>query len=64
MFEWQLTAKDTRIRVPHWYIAPLFAALAWVPWIHWSRRFSLRTLLIATALVAVGLGVIMLLIRL
>ena len=34
------------------------AALAAAPWIRWSRRFSLRTLLIATTLVAVVLGLI------
>jgi hypothetical protein len=28
------------------------------PWIKWSSRFSLRTLLIATTLVAVGLGIV------
>jgi hypothetical protein len=32
------------------------AALAALPWIRWSNRFSLRTLLIATTLVAVVLG--------
>ena len=41
--------------VPHWFGVLLFAALAVVPWI---RRFSLRTLLIATTLVAVALGLI------
>jgi hypothetical protein len=39
-------------------IIPLVIALSTCPWIHWSRRFSLRTLLIATTLVAVLLGVI------
>ena len=34
----------------------LVAALVAVPWIPYSRRFSLRTLLIATTLVAVVLG--------
>jgi hypothetical protein len=35
----------------------LFAAgCAAAPWIGWSKRFSLRTLLVATTLVAVGLG--------
>jgi hypothetical protein len=56
MFECQLRAKDTRFRLPHWYIAPLFAAAAFAPRFHWSRRFSLRTLLIATALVALAMG--------
>jgi hypothetical protein len=32
--------------------------LSIVPWVHWTARFSLRTLLIATTLVAVALGLI------
>jgi hypothetical protein len=44
------------IMFPHWFAAVLTAMLAGVPWIR--RRFSLRTLLIATTLVAVGLGTI------
>ena len=41
------------------YLAVAFAALlAGVPWIGWSTRFSLRTLLIATTLVAVALAAI------
>jgi hypothetical protein len=41
---------------PHWFLIILalgVAAVSWAPW-----RFSLRTLLIATMLVAVGLGLI------
>jgi hypothetical protein len=34
------------------------ATLAIVPWIKWSQRFSLRTLLFATTLVAVVLGLV------
>jgi hypothetical protein len=45
--------------VPHWFLVLLSAALAACPWI--PRRFSLRTLQIATTLVAVGLGIIVLL---
>jgi hypothetical protein len=42
--------------VPHWFLALLSGAFTAVPWIRW--RFRLRTLLIATTLVAVVLGVI------
>jgi hypothetical protein len=42
--------------VPHWLPALLSAALAVIPWFSRSWRFSLRTLLIATTLVAVLLG--------
>jgi hypothetical protein len=41
---------------PHWFAAIVSVTLAAVPWIRWSNRFSLRTLLIATTLVAVVLG--------
>jgi hypothetical protein len=44
--------------VPHWILLIVSGSLAIVPWIHWSKRFSLRTLLIATTLVAMGLGII------
>jgi hypothetical protein len=39
--------------VPYWFLVLLFAVIPWLPY-----RFSLRTLLIATALVAVGLGMV------
>ena len=39
-----------------WCWATFFAALSAAPWIRW--RFSLRTLLIATTLIAVVLGVV------
>jgi hypothetical protein len=44
---------------PLWCILPFLVMTAWAPWICWSRRFTLRTLLIATTLVAVVLGLIM-----
>jgi hypothetical protein len=44
--------------VPVWFLALLSVALAALPWVYWSKRFRLRTLLIATTLVAVGLGLI------
>jgi hypothetical protein len=47
-----------RIVVPHWFLLLLAASLSGVSWIGVSRRFSLRTLLIVTTLVAVVLGLI------
>jgi len=44
--------------IPYWTLTLLAAIFAAVPWISWKKRFSLRTLLIATTLVAVALGVI------
>ena len=42
--------------VPHWLVTALFAIIGFVPWIPW--KFSLRTLLIATTLIAVVLGLV------
>ncbi|HEY3392219.1 MAG TPA: hypothetical protein VGK58_05910 [Lacipirellulaceae bacterium] len=47
-----------RIFMPHLVVVLAFGVGAMIPWIRWSYRFSLRTLLIATTLVAVGLGII------
>jgi hypothetical protein len=44
------------LQVPHWFMVILSVAIAFFPWMRW--RFSLRTLLIATMLVAVGLGLV------
>jgi hypothetical protein len=44
------------IKIPYWFPVLLSAGLASLPWIRPSFRFSLRTLLFAMTLVAVGLG--------
>jgi hypothetical protein len=44
------------VQAPNWFPVLAAAAVSIVPWIKW--RFSLRTLLIAMALVAMGLGII------
>jgi hypothetical protein len=46
------------VATAYWCPALLLATVAIAPWMRWSKRFSLRTLLIATTLVAVMLGVI------
>ena len=45
-----------RMILPHLLLVVLGTTLAAIPWLPW--RFSLRTLLIATTLVAVGLGAV------
>jgi hypothetical protein len=58
--------KWTIVVFPHWLpvvVCGTFAAIPWTPWIPWSNRFSLRTLLIAMTLLAVGLGSIIVLSR-
>src|SRR4051812_4306798 len=55
-FEASLKPTGVRLVIPDWFLIVLSATLATAPWIHCSKRFSLRTLLIATTLVAVVLG--------
>jgi hypothetical protein len=54
IFKWN--SKYRIISLPHAAVAILFATPAIAPWLRW--RFSLRTLLVATTLVAVVLGLI------
>jgi hypothetical protein len=44
------------IVLPHWlvFLVPLLVSV--VPWIRWSRRFTIRTMLVVTTLVAVVLA--------
>jgi hypothetical protein len=49
--------------VPQWFVTVVAVTLAVAPWLRWSKRFSLRTLLIATTLVAVVLGLIVAILR-
>jgi hypothetical protein len=51
------------IAIPHGVCIAAFAAIAALPWIRLFSRFSLRTLLIATTLVAVVLGLIVAVLR-
>jgi hypothetical protein len=46
--------KSVVLRAPHWILSLCSAMIAIAPWL--SLRFSLRTMLIATTLVAVVLG--------
>jgi hypothetical protein len=49
--------------VPQWFVVLAAVTLAAAPWLRWSKRFSLRTLLIVTTLVAVVLGLIVAMLR-
>lgn len=46
------------IVIPHWFLTMLTAVFAAIAWLPFSKRFSLRALLIVMTLVAVGLGAI------
>jgi hypothetical protein len=52
------SANTPYVLIPSWELVLIFAGCGTVPWLRWTRRFSLRTLLIATTLVAVVLGVV------
>jgi hypothetical protein len=48
--------KQTDVLIPDWFSILNLAAIAATSWVRWSKRFTLRTLLIATTLVAILLG--------
>ena len=48
--------NDIKIVFSHWFAAAVLVLLSAAPWLSW--RFRLRTLLIATTVVAVALGLI------
>jgi hypothetical protein len=61
---WQYGKKpngEWYVVVPQWFPVLVTGTLVAAPWLRW--RFSLRTLLIATTLVAVGLGVAVMVLR-
>jgi hypothetical protein len=54
---WYLNNSEfTTAITSYWFPVLLSAITATLSWIRWSRRFGLRTLLIATTLVALVLG--------
>jgi 4-amino-4-deoxy-L-arabinose transferase-like glycosyltransferase len=59
-FGWIYAKDQILLQCPYWLITPLIAAAACLPWI---KRFSLRTMLVVTALVAVLLGLVVWLAR-
>lgn len=48
---------ELNVMAPYWCLVPLTWILAAAPWIRWSKRFSLRAFMIATAVVAVAMGI-------
>jgi hypothetical protein len=51
-----LLTRGRQLIIPDWSLLLLTAAFAAAPWCMWTKRFSLRALLIATTLFAVVLG--------
>jgi hypothetical protein len=55
----RVSINKSEKRIPIWPFVLVSVAVATAPWIKSLRpRFSLRTLLIATTLIAVGLGIV------
>jgi hypothetical protein len=51
--------RPIRVTIPHYAAILVVATLATIPWLHTiPRRFSLRTMLIVTTLVAAVLGLV------
>lgn len=44
--------------IPYWFLVLISGSLSAAPWVRWSNRFSLRTLLIVMTLIAALFGVI------
>jgi hypothetical protein len=44
--------------IPYWLLLSAAIAVATAPWLPWSKRFSLRTLLIAITIIGLMLGTI------
>jgi hypothetical protein len=57
-FGWFPAVNWLYVFVPHSFPIVIVVAIVPAPWAPWQNRFSLRTLLIATTLVAVVLGLI------
>jgi hypothetical protein len=54
----QKNYRETTISVPYWFALLSCIAIGAASWAQWSKRFSLRTLLIGITLVAMLLGLI------
>ena len=57
-FSFQSMANGTGFVVPFWFLVLVSGVCAVIGWLRWRLRFSLRTMLIATTLVAITLGII------
>jgi hypothetical protein len=63
-FDFTWNKDEHGVAIPFWFLVMIAATSAVIPWVRQLRwRFSLRTLLVATTLVAVGLGTVIFLTR-
>jgi hypothetical protein len=57
-FRWQYKPTALEVTAPHRVLVLFPIALGCIPWISWSRQFTIRTLLVGATLVAIVLAVI------
>jgi hypothetical protein len=62
-FRWLYKPTSLAVTAPYRVLVLFPIAMIFLPWISWSRQFTIRTLLIATTLIAAILGVIVILSR-
>jgi hypothetical protein len=55
-----LIVEPRSLLVPYWLLVLVSAFLSATPWIGWTHRFSIRTLFIATTLLSLLLGLMVL----
>jgi hypothetical protein len=56
--QWEIKSENQEVTIPYWCLTLICGIVGAAPWIRWKWHFGLRTLLIATTLVAVVLGLI------
>ena len=57
-FSFKSNSSGVACELPYWLLFTLASAIGFAPWLRWSRRYSLRTMLVAATVVAVGLGLV------
>jgi hypothetical protein len=57
-FLFSFPPQATVVVLPHWFLAIAALVIGAVPWLKPTTRFSLRTMFLVTALIAIALGVI------
>jgi hypothetical protein len=55
---YQSATNQFRVRLPYASLVVFCAACTALPWIRWSKQFSMRTVLIVITLIALALGLI------
>jgi hypothetical protein len=56
-FAWKSGPTFSILYIPYWFFVVISSAIGSLAWL--SARFSLRTLLVATTIIALGLGAVM-----